>query len=618
MRISQLFQLFYYGLILTYVINPPKIYGQNDDLILLEKQAEKYIKSGNTKDACATLLSISTNYYSDGDRKKSLESAHKALETARKSNHQPTLIQTLEHIGNIYHNLGGYQKAFHYLEESFKYQKHQLSKTSKISQLLRLGDLAVYNKSEKNATKYYESAYREARQTKNNGIIFTVTEKLANTYKKLNDRPKYLEYQNRKADVEKKIQREQRDEIVKNAEQMEVDYRKELSDRERKVRLAEQKMIDAQMREQEAVSTSREKDIEINRKDQKEKILSKSLKTEVQKSNKATETAEQERSEKNKLVIFTILMVIFLGIAFWYMHKFRTQERKTRLLNQDLATERQHIADSISYAKRIQEAVLTPKESIHKLFPENFIFFKPKDNVSGDFYWANEKNGMKFMIVADCTGHGVPGAFMSMLGISLINNIILHQGITKPNLILDELSRGIITTLRQNKDTLGNQTNSKDGMDMSLCALDERNNELFFSGAFNPLLLVRNKKRGNNAIVNDRSLNPEKISSQDYHIYVLKADKQPVGIHHRPLRPFTLKTLKLIPEDSIYMSSDGYADQFGGAENRKYMSKNLKKLLLKIQSMGMTGQYTTLKDELTLWQGDHEQIDDICIAGFRY
>lgn len=266
------------------------------------------------------------------------------------------------------------------------------------------------------------------------------------------------------------------------------------------------------------------------------------------------------------------------------------QKDEIEAQNEKISIQNEEIKSSIHYASRIQGAILTPNEQIEKVFDEYFILFLPRDIVSGDFYWITKVGTKKICVVADCTGHGVPGGFMSMLGMSFISQIISKGGSLRPGDILNQLRNSVINSLHQTGEVGG----SKDGMDIAIYVIDEETNVLEFSGANNPLIHIR-----------DNELN---------HI---KSDKMPIGIHIRANEPFTTHTIELKPGDCIYTFSDGYADQFGGPEQRKFMIKNLKDLLLEIHNLPMTEQRERLHKNLLDWHGDSPRIDDVVVMGVR-
>lgn len=257
---------------------------------------------------------------------------------------------------------------------------------------------------------------------------------------------------------------------------------------------------------------------------------------------------------------------------------------------QQIAKQKQEITDSIQYAKRIQNAILPPLDQITASFPNHFIFFKPRNIVSGDFYWMKQIKQYSVIAAADCTGHGVPGAFMSMLGISFLNEIAGREDINHASEILNELRNYVKVSLRQT----GKEGEAKDGMDIALCVIDNTNLEVQYSGAYNPFLLYR-----------------------DNELMEIKADKMPIGIHIREKDSFTNNGYQLQKGDVFYLFSDGYPDQFGGEFNRKFKMKRFKDLLFDIHLKPMQHQKEILAETLADWMGDGEQIDDITIIGIQ-
>jgi serine phosphatase RsbU (regulator of sigma subunit)/ligand-binding sensor domain-containing protein len=266
------------------------------------------------------------------------------------------------------------------------------------------------------------------------------------------------------------------------------------------------------------------------------------------------------------------------------------QKDEIALQSEKISIQNEEIKSSIHYASRIQGAILTPNEQIQKIFDEYFILFLPRDIVSGDFYWITKVGTKKICVVADCTGHGVPGGFMSMLGMSFISQIISKGESFHPGDILNQLRTSVINSLHQTGEVGG----SKDGMDIAIYVIDEVTNVLEFSGANNPLVHIRNNELNH-----------------------IKSDKMPIGIHLRANEPFTTHTIELLPGDCVYTFSDGYADQFGGPDQRKFMIKNLKDLLLEIHQLPMPEQRERLHKNLLDWHGDSPRIDDVVVMGVR-
>ncbi|MCE3278399.1 MAG: protein serine/threonine phosphatase [Bacteroidetes bacterium] len=271
----------------------------------------------------------------------------------------------------------------------------------------------------------------------------------------------------------------------------------------------------------------------------------------------------------------------------------KVEERTTEINFQKKIIEQRNrdIVESIRYAKRIQEAILPEKQELLSFFPQSFIFYEPKDIVSGDFYWTLNRNDHVFYAIADCTGHGVPGGFMSMLAISLMNEIVIEKGMDEPGDILNMLRVKIILALKQT----GASGENKDGMDMIFCRFNKKENTLTYAAANNPLWIVRNKE-----------------------MLVFPADKQPVGVNMlEDVISFNQHTIPLQKNDIIYAITDGYADQFGGPKGKKFSHKKLKELLLSISDKDMNKQHEILAATLKEWKGNLEQVDDISVAGIR-
>jgi serine phosphatase RsbU (regulator of sigma subunit) len=270
---------------------------------------------------------------------------------------------------------------------------------------------------------------------------------------------------------------------------------------------------------------------------------------------------------------------------------FQLRNVELKAAYDEIEAKNHEITESIKYAERIQRAVLPPDDYLKEILPEHFILFLPRDVVSGDYYWATKKEDKIVFTAADCTGHGIPGAFMSMLGVSYLNEIVNRMNELKANEILNELRLHIMHSLHQK----GAEGEQKDGMDMGLCVYDKSTGRLQFSGAYNSMYLVRNKE-----------------------LEELKADRMPISIHDHGKKPFTNHELQLQKNDVVYLFSDGYPDQFGGPKGKKFKYKALKELILSISGEPMSRQRKKLIRVLKDWKGDLDQVDDIIIFGLRF
>lgn len=310
-----------------------------------------------------------------------------------------------------------------------------------------------------------------------------------------------------------------------------------------------------------------------------------------------------ERSKKQKIIIasittglgFLVFMVTFI------LRRLRITRRQKRIIeeknveisaqNTVISQQNDDIVSSITYASRIQSAMIPPVDELYGILPNHFVLFKPRDIVSGDFFWTKRINNQIYIVVADCTGHGVPGAFMSMLGISLLNDILSGSKVIPPHQVLNELRARVIKSLRQT----GDAKEAKDGMDIALCLLDMESNILHFAGAKNPLYLIRNGE-----------------------LVEYKADTMPIGIHPAlDSKEFTSQTVEISPSDTLYIFSDGYVSQLGGDKYQTFKTKRFQELLRNINGLPMDEQKQTLDKALLDWQGEHRQVDDICVIGFR-
>jgi serine phosphatase RsbU (regulator of sigma subunit) len=389
-----------------------------------------------------------------------------------------------------------------------------------------------------------------------------------------------------------------------------VEKNRAISRQEREIE--QQKSIieqqEEEVREQSAVLEKQLEEI-----GQREEVIA--LRDNQIKENEEKIAIQLEAIQKQKLVIIAaiIALVLMLGLAYFIFINYRNKKRANELLEEknikitaqrdliekqkeevemqrdQIAYQKKHITDSIHYAQKIQRAIL-PSLELFTDEIEHFVLYKPRDIVSGDFYWVDRVINKQIIIAADCTGHGVPGAFMSMLGVSLLNEIILNRNITAPDQILNHLRSMVIESLGQ-----GNVgTEVKDGMDMTVAVIDFEKNQLYFAGANNPLYHVR---RGE--------------------LTQYKADKMPVAIHE-VMDDFSLTTIDLEKGDTFYTFSDGYVDQFGGPKQKKFLSKNFRDVLLEIQNLDMISQGQKLDQVFEEYRADVEQVDDVVVIGVRY
>jgi serine phosphatase RsbU (regulator of sigma subunit) len=308
-----------------------------------------------------------------------------------------------------------------------------------------------------------------------------------------------------------------------------------------------------------------------------------------EREKKQREIEKLTHRNQNQRIIITSVIVFFLVMVAFAIVLYRRliENRKQKTI---IEQQRNEMLDSIHYAKRIQTALLASEEMLRHHLSEHFILYKPKDIVSGDFYWATSLGDEFIFCLGDCTGHGVPGAFMSLLNTSKLNETINEKKITRPDLVLNEIRKEIIGAL--NPGGAGHET--KDGMDCTLCNFDFKNYTLQYAAANNGIILVRGDE-----------------------VLTLKPDHMPVGKSPRDNDPFSLNIVQLHKGDIVYMLTDGYADQFGGESGKKYKIKNVKGILLANRHLPMDEQKKVLEENFEKWRGNLEQVDDVAIVGIR-
>jgi serine phosphatase RsbU (regulator of sigma subunit) len=302
-----------------------------------------------------------------------------------------------------------------------------------------------------------------------------------------------------------------------------------------------------------------------------------------------------ERAQQAIIISLIILLVVALILFRSIRSILRKEEQMTRNLiesKREIEAKNKDITDSIIYAKRIQDAILPSLEKIREALPNSFIYYRPRDIVSGDFYWFTEKDDRFYIAAVDCTGHGVPGAFMSMIGNTLLNDIVNHQDITETGKILDKLDAEIGKSLKQS----GKEGQTRDGMDLAICAIDKQFKTIEFSGAFRPLLHIK-----------------DGISNE------IKGNRFPIGGGAYDNKTnFTTHQIDINEGDSFFLFSDGFPDQFGGQKGKKFMNKQFKQLLANHCTTCQNDIIHILDKELQDWRKDYEQVDDIIVIGIRF
>lgn len=308
----------------------------------------------------------------------------------------------------------------------------------------------------------------------------------------------------------------------------------------------------------------------------------------------ALHAAEKQRDEKVIILCLKSLADLYENqtnykealIFYKRLHEF-----ELNVANKELEVKKKDLLDSVRYAYRIQTAVAPPEYLVDRLLPKHFILYMPKDVVSGDFYFISEFHNKVLFAAVDCTGHGVPGALMSVIGFNCLTQAVRKTKIDTPGKVLSFLDESVNEILRQTDDESG----VKDSMDLAVCTIDFEKKELMYAGAYNPLYYVHKGE-----------------------LHEIKADKLPIGVNFDGVVDiFTDHTIQLETGDSVYIFSDGYADQFGGPKNKKFMYKQLREVIMSVQDKPIKEQGEILERTLTEWQGDEDQIDDILVMGVQ-
>ena len=532
------------GMAYTY-INMGIIYSHNGNH---EQGLKHYIKglelSEEIEDkyAMANALGNMGIVYSDqGDYGKALEHHDKSLKISEATGHKIGMARTLINIGVIYHKQGNYEQAREYYKRSLYLYKEVGDKKGIAASYFDLGGLCFKQGDYPKAVDFCKKGLAIAQQIGetrwiklNSGILYKAYKETGQFAKALQMHELYVQMCDSLNSIENK----------EAAIKLEYQYQYE----------KEQVLAEAKHQEQMALSAEREK--------------------------------------RQQLIAYSAGggLVMVLAFAFFILNRLQVTRRQKKVIEeqkQKVEEQKKDITDSIYYAENIQKALLPAEEDLSVL-PEGFVLFQPKDIVSGDFYWMQHHNDKVYFAACDCTGHGVPGAFMSMIGSSLLDEAVVEKGITQPNEIFFEVRKGFINALKQTGET------QKDGMDAVLITWD-KGTSLQVAAAYSPVLIISNGE-----------------------MKELKPDRQPVGFHTGAQIPFTHHELKLEKGDAIYLFSDGYPDQFGGPKDKKFMMKNFKKLLLSIQDKTMNEQKSILETTLAEWKGDTEQVDDILVMGVRF
>ena len=549
------------------------------NFIKAQKLTDTLIKNGiiPENEAAAQYFHLGLIHYYLKNYKKSLKYYNKALKISEKYENIHGIAKINSNIGIVETAMNKTKKALKHFEKALKYAEDQNDEIFKAQIYDDMADCYIKQKDFHKAEIYLAKAMIIAEKLNNKQGKIYILLGLADVYDKTGRFEKALRYANRALVIAEKIQSisfirdiyQKKSEIYENQHQFEkaLTYYKKYKNLGDSIFNKEK---NRQIQETESKYLASKKQEEINRQ-----------KLELAKRD------SQIKIKRTQNYIFMITVFLLLLVIFFIFRNLKHKQKVNFLIKK----QNKRITDSIEYAEKIQKAALPSEKVLNRLFKEHFILYKPLQIVSGDFYWAVKKDNHSIFAAADCTGHGIPGAFVSMLGISFLNELTLISDLRRPDLILEEM-RSILKKSFRQTDKESEQT---DGIDISLCSINNDTNELFFSGANNSAYLIRNKE-----------------------LIELEAVPNPVGVYYKELT-FKIQKIKLQKNDIIYLFTDGYADQFGGnnLKKEKYTIKRFQNMLIEISTKSMSEQKNILEHEFELWKKDFKQIDDILIFGIK-
>jgi serine phosphatase RsbU (regulator of sigma subunit)/uncharacterized protein HemY len=478
-------------------------------------------------------------------------------------------------LGEVYQEQGMYQEALKAYEKSLEVRIGLKDKSSIESTTNRLGNLYELMNNYPQAIKYLTQSLAIGLEINDLKSIAGTQADLSRLYFKQGDYDKAIQYAEKSLEMGQKLDTR---ESIKRASQVlaEIYAKKENYKKAYYYQSILMEMKDSLFNQESFIRINNlQKNYETQRKQAEIDLLNKD---------------KQIQNLILNILIGGLLLFLFLVFALYRINRHRKNVNRI-LNNQNKIIEKRNedITASINYAKRIQDAYLPSSERIAKYLPEHFIFFKPRDIVSGDFYWFAEIEKKIVLAAVDCTGHGVPGAFMSLIGNNLLNQIVLNMGVTMPEVILSAMNAGVNQVLQQK------QTQNRDSMDVALCVIDLKNKVLEFAGAKSPLLYIQNNQ-----------------------LYFIKGNRSTVGdIEREDVKTFVKHTIDISIPTTFYIFSDGFPDQFGGREGKKFLTKNLKELLFSINQRPMKEQEMLVQATFRDWIGDYSQIDDVTVIGVK-
>ncbi len=541
---------------------------------------------------------IATVYQDQGEDSISEFYYWKALRTSLKYNNKHVQGITHHQIGKIFYRKNKIDSALVYYKISYQLRKEIGQKQGMSESLHSMGALYTESDREDEAFAAYNLSLRILEGTNYLDGFISAKSGLASLYLQRGEKGKALILAESAFEYSQKIGFP---EVIKSTSKLLSEVYTEVGKFEKALNMYK---LSLQMKDN-LVNLDNKKSVYKQQVDfnfqQKKQVL-------IIEEEKRKIHTQQEEEKKNLIIMFiSIGLIILIVFTLFLYNRFRLIKKQNALIeqqkrvvdeqqvklvgiNSELSSKNDMITDSIYYAKKIQKAILPDEETFHKYFQDIFVFYQPKDIVSGDFYWGYKTEKEILFTVADCTGHGVPGAFMSLIGSNILDKIVGEMKITRPDLILEQLSKEIYTRLQAEKDS-----DVKDGMDLVMCSINLETKKLQLAGAYNPMYIVRGKE-----------------------IIQFKTDRYQLGnLDHIDNKTLKLQTFDLKTNDIIYLFSDGFPDQKGGKKGKKYFYPPFRDLIIKNSELSLNKQKENFDKELKYWKGEKEQIDDILIMGLK-
>ncbi|MFH1321997.1 MAG: tetratricopeptide repeat protein [Bacteroidota bacterium] len=568
-------------------------------------------ETGDQRGIATRLNNIAGIYYYQGNYQKAMDYYRQSLEIRTELGDKRGITSCLLGIGNVYYSQDNYEKAVNYFFQSLKINKELGNKKGISKCLNNIAGFYNYQENYEKAIEYLLQSLAIDEELGNKHGIALILNNIGALFSKLGYYDKSREYSERSLMVAKEIGA--KDEIKQAYANLAETY----AGKEQFKKAYEYHQLYFEITDSLFNEESSRQITEMQTKYETEK-----KELQIENLNKEKELQAVEL-KKNRIMMFAFAggLALVLILAFVIFRSYRQSKKAKEIIEE----KNKDITDSIRYAQSIQQAILPKEAEIRKAIPDHFIYFQPRDIVSGDFYWfyavaspplekpdeapaqkvmvspsKKRGSGGVFLVAADCTGHGVPGAFVSMIGNDLLNQIIIEKGVENPGEILTHLNNGIKSVFTRE----GAEQEAQDGMDMVLCVFDKDLKTLEFAGAKNPLLIIQNGE-----------------------LKQIKGDKYPIGGETERNYKFTNHQTDLQKGNMVYMFSDGYQDQFGGSKDlagtssygagKKFMIKRFKELLLTIQDKPMQEQKEILDKTIKDWKGNNEQVDDILVIGIR-